>query len=272
MAKDPTMTPVAICWICQAPADSAEHKIKKADLVRTYGKGPYVGGSAPVHVRGGKVTSVQGPGSTKLKYEPSLCQSCNTAGTQAYDRAYDRFITWLFENELAVLRKRLINFEDVYGRNFEEGQLNLFRYFVKSFGCQLVDAGQPVPPDLVDLLPRKTFRTALKITFAVSEDILLFPEPDRSGFIGHNGLIALISKSDPTKINGYVWAQHQSWFTICYWYSVAPDSGIGSTWIANAQHVYLGSIVSSITGEQRAEFLEKVRIRKLELTRSVTRR
>jgi len=250
----------ATCWICQAPADSAEHRIKKSDLVRVYGKGPYVGGAAPAHVRNQKVTNVQGPRSGRLKYPPSLCHKCNTTGTQPFDRAYDHFISWLYKNEPTVLGKRLINFEDVYGADFAAGQLNLFKYFVKSFGCRLRDSGQVVPPDLVDLLSKTQFRTALKITFAVNEDILLFPDFDRDGFIGKGDFIALLSKSNPSIVNGYQWQEHVSWFTVFYWYGVDPESGLGSIWIANAQHVYLGSM-SPLTPEQRAEFIVKVRER-----------
>jgi len=50
-----------------------------------------------------------------------------------------------------------------------------WKYFVKSFGCRLVDAGEPVPRDLVELLPRESFRTKLAITFCVNEDVLLLP-------------------------------------------------------------------------------------------------
>jgi hypothetical protein len=253
------------CWICRAPADSAEHKIKKSELVRVYGKGPWIGGSAPVHVRNGKVVPVQGPNSARLKYQQSLCHDCNTTRTQPYDLAYERFTSWLFENESVVLGKRLIDFEEVYGHNFEERQRDLFKYFVKSLGCQIVYCKQLVPYDLVDLLPNAQFKTWLKITFAVNEDILLMPKADRDGFIGDGGLIAHVSKSDQTKINGYTWTQHTSWFTVFYWYAITPKGGLGSTWIANAQHVYLGS-VSNLTEEQRAELLVKVRQRETNIS------
>jgi hypothetical protein len=250
--------PAATCWICHASADSGEHRIKKSDLVRVYGSGPYVGDSALAHVRDEVLTLIQGPGSARLKYEPSLCHRCNTAGTQPYDRAYDGFMSWLWENELTVLRKRLINFEEVYGSNFEESQRNLFKYLVKSFGCRLCDAGQPVPLDSVELLSKTQFRTALRITFAINEDILLLPESDRIGLIGKGALEALFSKSNPSIVNGYQWHEHVSWFTIFYWYKLAPESGLGPTWIANAQHIYLGSM-APLSSAERAEFLLKVR-------------
>jgi hypothetical protein len=31
------------CWWCGSPADSREHKLKRSDLVREYGRPPYAG-------------------------------------------------------------------------------------------------------------------------------------------------------------------------------------------------------------------------------------
>jgi 5-methylcytosine-specific restriction endonuclease McrA len=91
------------CWICGAPADSAEHRIKKADIVRAYGKGPYKGDSAPVHFRDGIQTAIQGPRSERIKYQKSLCHACNTTRTKPLDEAYDRLMSWLVANEKIVL-------------------------------------------------------------------------------------------------------------------------------------------------------------------------
>ena len=245
-----------LCWMCGSPADSGEHRLKKADLVRAYGKGPYSGPSAPLHFRDGKSTPLQGPNSRVVKYSHSICQACNNAATQPYDRAYDVLLGWLRSNECDVLRKRLINFEEVYGSDFQSGQLDLFKYFVKSFGCRLVDAEQGVPQDLIDLLPLRNFRTALQITFCVNEDVLLLSEPTRWRFIGNGTLTAYMSKSEPGRITGYSCDEFASWFTVCCWYAYAPESGLGSPWIANTQHVYLGS-VSPLPPEERENFRVK---------------
>ncbi len=39
------------CWICNSPADSAEHKFKKTDLIRLYGRGPYEGDRELLHLK-----------------------------------------------------------------------------------------------------------------------------------------------------------------------------------------------------------------------------
>lgn len=246
------MTIKSNCWICGAAANSAEHRIKRSDLTRVYGKGPYKGQAALAHVRGGVVSPIQGPNSGKIKYEQSLCHDCNTGRTQAHDRAYERFIEWVMSNETVVLRKRQLDFEEIYGPDWEEQQRNLFKYCVKSFGCRLVDAKQVVPKDLVDLLPKKTFRTALKVTFAVNEDVLLMPKQDRDGLIGKGG-VGLVS-SEP---NGYICVEYVSWLRIHYWYFCHPYGGLGSTWIADAQYVYLGS-EAPLPPEMRADLLAKL--------------
>ena len=250
------MTHQPICWICKAAADSSEHRLKKTDLTRAYGKGPYRGAHAPVHVRDGVVSPVQGPRSSRVKYDQSLCYACNTARTQPFDMAYERLIAWIVANEATVLRKRLLDFEEIYGQGWQDCQLNLFKYCVKSFGCRLVDAGRIVPQDLVELMPLRTFLTGLKITFSVNEDVLLLDKNTQDGFIGKGDLVAWATKEHPSVATGYSWNEHVSWFTILYWYCQEPQSGRGSIWIANSQHVYLGSL-APLTPEQRTELVAK---------------
>lgn len=193
-----------------------------------------------------------------MKYSPSLCSHCNNAGTQVYDLAYDHFVYWVLANEEAILNRRLIDFSEVYGPDFENAQRDLFKYFVKSFGCRLVAAGAPVPADLIALLSRKSFRTALKITLCVNEDILLLPESTRSVFLGKSDLTRWVSESDPSAQNGYTWNEHVSWLTVWYWYGRDPDGKLGSTWIADAQYLYLGTF-EPLSPEQRIEYIEKIR-------------
>jgi hypothetical protein len=246
------------CWICGDRADTREHRIKKADLVRSYGRGPYKGPSAPVHVRNGVVTPIQGPRAAVVKYSPSLCGPCNSTKTQDYDRAYDGFLSWVLANQEEVLYRRFVDFSEVYGADFEEAQRNLFKYFVKSLGCRIVDAGYSVPDDLVALLPEMFFRTALKLTFCVNETVLLLPEKTRSVFIGKGNLIAWPSKDNPATHIAYTWNEHVSWLTTCYWYNQYPEGHTGSTWIADNRYIYLGS-AQSLSVEEKEKLLDIIR-------------
>src|SRR5690554_3475560 len=117
-----------VCWICGSVADSAEHIIKKADLVRAFGRGTYRGPNAPVHVKNGKVTPFQGPKSKQVTYAPSICSGCNNTRTQPHDRAYDKFINWVLENEATLEQAGCLDFGDVFVNETEDNQLNLYKY------------------------------------------------------------------------------------------------------------------------------------------------
>lgn len=250
-----------VCWICGDKADSAEHRLKKSDLVRAHGRGPYMGPSALSHVRGGKEAHIQGPESKHLKYSPSLCQYCNNTRTQPFDRAYEHFIAWVLNHhEDLVLRKRFIDLSEVYGCRWESQQRDLYKYFTKSFGCRLVDAEIPVPADVVDLIGQERFRTRLRLSFAVNEDILLLPQKDRNGFIGKGVLLGWALPETPDVCDEFIWDENVSWLTTCYWYNRVPEGPLGSTWIADSQFLYFGSF-APLDDNSRHELLEKVKCR-----------
>lgn len=246
--------------MCGAKADSSEHKLKKSDIVRAYGRGPYSGETAPVHFRGDKSTKIQGPNSRTLKYPKILCAACNTTRSQPYDTAHQIFLDWLFHNEATVLHRRFINFQEVFGEDWQAKQLHLYKYFAKSFGCRVAEASHTVPGDIVSLFPKKTFQTGLRLSFSVNEDIVLMPPHDRDGFIGKGDLVGMVSRTKPNQVTGYTWDEHVSWFTTVYWYNEWPHGDFGSTWVANSQHIYLGSH-SPLPPEMRAEFMQKLSIR-----------
>lgn len=228
------------CWMCGSIADSSEHIFKKRDIVRAYGNGPYTGDNSPVHVKNAKVTSFQGPNSKTIKYEKNLCHQCNTSKTQCFDIAYDTFIDWVLTNEEKALRERFINFETVYSSEYALQQLNLYKYLAKSFGCRLADANQAIPKDVVKLFKKTRFRTGLRISFSVNQDVLLMPKNIRNFYIGKGALHQTKLKSIFNN-HGYMWSENVSWLFINYWYLTEPDGDLGSTWVADSKHIYLGS-------------------------------
>lgn len=237
------------CWICGAPATSGEHKVKKSLLVALHGAGPYTSESALLHIKEGAISSLQGPGSDRIKYRNTLCQACNTARTQPFDNAFDQFYAFILENEEAIVRRRMIDFADVYGGTFAAGQRNLYKYFVKLLGCDLHDGGFPVPPDLVALLDQEQFKTGLRITFAISEDTLDWPKASqRPVGIGNLQTTArnLESKDEPQ----YRWDVYFSFIRIFFWYSMYVTGPLGAPWVADSQYLYLGSC-ASFAGEHR---------------------
>ncbi|EIA0766996.1 hypothetical protein O1B10_001519 [Vibrio cholerae] len=238
------------CWICPQDAISREHIIKKSDIVRFYGRAPYKGIRGLAHVKAGKITSIQGPDSKKIKYNPSLCHHCNTTLTQPFDRAYDVFVDYVFRNEQEIIRKRYIDFADVYGDDFDAQQCDLFRYFAKSFGCRLADIQISVPSDVVNILKVRPFETALSINFCINTDVLLLPKSVRDGFIGKGDLVASLDKKHPNEVNGYYWDENISWLFLHYWYNTEVDGDKGSKWLADNRHIYLGEIAPLPEGER----------------------
>lgn len=242
------------CWICKQVADSAEHRIKKSDLVNLHGSGSYKGENALILIRGDKEIPIRGPNSKVVKYKKNLCAKCNNDFSQPFDKAYEFFIAYLLQNEDVILKRRFVDFKDVYGDEFESSQRNLYKYFVKSFGCMLANDGYSIPEDLPALLPKKRFKTRLRITFSVHEDFLL----PLNGFkiLGNGPLMTLVplQETRPTWLEKwraknygrtrplqYQYSKNFKWLYVWFWYRILPDGRLGSTWIADSQYVYLGS-------------------------------
>lgn len=129
------------CWICSTESDTSEHKIKRKDLIQMYGKGPYKGDHALVHFKSGRQSLIHGPNSKRIKFENNLCGECNSAFTQPFDLAYDKFIEWFENNKKFVFKKRVFDWKLVYGDDFLKLQTNLFKYFAKCLGCRIADHG-----------------------------------------------------------------------------------------------------------------------------------
>jgi hypothetical protein len=243
------------CWICGNDADSGEHRIKKSDLITLHGKGPYKAGNSLVMIKDGKQIPIQGPNSKYLKYTQNLCEECNNSTTQKYDIAYSKFVTHLNTNENEILKKRFIDFEQIYSNNFETGQRHLYKYLVKSFGCRLVEAGRSVPAHLVDLLSKKAFKTNLRITFAVNEDKALLMK-DNVRIVG-NGELFWSQQPDKTGEYSYTFSEYFSYLHIFHWYNCDYDGSLGASWTANSRYIYLGSF-SPLPSEMREEMIQKI--------------
>lgn len=135
-----------LCWWCRAaPADSREQKLKRSDLVRQFGTGPY---EELVSARERKLRNVQGPNSALAKFKPTMCAKCNNERSQPFDLAYDRFTSYLHERERHVLSSRSVDLRAVYGSDWEPGRDGLLRYMAKHVGCRLADNSIEVPESI----------------------------------------------------------------------------------------------------------------------------
>jgi hypothetical protein len=131
------------CWICNEPANSEEHKFKASDLKRTYGKkfqGMYIG-EKPIPVNSYKAK--------ELKFPKIICECCNVRRTRPHDDAYDIFTKYFHNNFEELVSSKILNFEAIYGKDWYEQKLNLYRYYAKHAGCKVRTSG--LPHDLRDL-------------------------------------------------------------------------------------------------------------------------
>ncbi|MGH2957135.1 MAG: hypothetical protein ACRDL6_09090 [Solirubrobacterales bacterium] len=158
------------CWWCRtAPGDSREHKLKRSDLVRQFGPGPY---RELVSARGGRIRTVQGPKSVLAKFKPTMCAKCNNERSQAFDLAYDRFTSYIDEHERHLLASRSVDLRAVYGRDWEPGRDGLLRYMAKHVGCRLAENDVEVPDSICRYLdggPEPVAELALE--FEIRPDI-----------------------------------------------------------------------------------------------------
>jgi hypothetical protein len=133
-----------LCWWCQdRPADSREHKLKRSDLVRQFGPGPY--NKELASTREGRVRDMQGPNSRLAKFKATMCAKCNNERSQPFDLAYDQFTTYIHDNERHVLASRSVDLRAVYGSDWEAGRDGLLRFMAKHIGCRLAENEVEVP-------------------------------------------------------------------------------------------------------------------------------
>lgn len=141
-----------MCWWCGAPADSREHRHKASDVRREFGSGPFTGGSAVVRVSGPHLDQVQGPRSSWLKYDKTMCRACNGARSQPFDRAQEKFNAYLKQHERDIWSTRAVDLRAVFGAAWPTEAEDLVRFYVKHVACRLVDHGFEVHRDLVSFL------------------------------------------------------------------------------------------------------------------------
>lgn len=226
------------CWLCGKSADSGEHKIKKSDLIRIFGKSSEMAGQGllyETHDRG--YVRLQGPNSKHVKYDGVICKKCNNEKTQACDQAYDEFIKYMEGYKETVLSRRQICFSEIYGNEWMLKQLELFRYFTKAFCCRIASAGRSVPRDMVEIMKKTPFQTALWVCVAVNEDTLADKE------FGHlrAGIGNLVSNEGAIAFHKYASAIFYKWLVFSFWYGWGPFGPVGERWCADRDSLCLGS-------------------------------
>jgi hypothetical protein len=81
-----------------------------------------------------------------------MCQNCNNSRSQPFDRAYDKFISYLSDNEATIAVDRRFRFSSIYGSAWPNERANLIKYWAKHICCRAVESGLVIPERLIDYL------------------------------------------------------------------------------------------------------------------------
>jgi hypothetical protein len=132
------------CWICGAPADSAEHMVKASDFRSVFGA---VNQNAPVfrHSSAERNFKINGAKAEVLKFRPSLCANCNNARTQPHDRAWEALASTVRRHHPPLKQGSPLPITEAFSGNAKVSMLHVHLYFVKLLGCYAVEYKVPLP-------------------------------------------------------------------------------------------------------------------------------
>ncbi len=132
------------CWICGKSANTGEHLLKASDLKSYFG---HVDQKSPLYFHTSKKKNIP-VGSIKkskrLKSNALICNQCNSSLTQPYDRAWEQLSEYLRANWEQAHNSRKVNLTKVFPGNVRKSLLYVHLYFVKLFGCRIVEDGVPI--------------------------------------------------------------------------------------------------------------------------------
>lgn len=138
-----------LCWWCGALATTDEHRFKHSTLRRVAG-----GGATEVFkVRDdfqGTLRSLRK--GSQVVWAKSMCADCNNRRSQPFDRAYDVMEAFLVENADEMMKWDELQWQEVYGEEWQRRSADLARYFGKQMGCMLAGQRLSVPEELIEFL------------------------------------------------------------------------------------------------------------------------
>jgi hypothetical protein len=162
------------CWWCANKADSREHRFKKTDIIREFGKGPFKKGhlfKTEDNLNPENGLPIQGPNSTYLKFAKNICQKCNNERSQIFDHSYDKFMDYIKLNEDEIFISKEVNLNSVFGTNWNIYYHNLMKYFIKNICTRLADIGIKVEQKIIEYLDSSTPEIEfLELTFQIRTD------------------------------------------------------------------------------------------------------
>lgn len=128
------------CWICGSPASTGEHIPKKSDLKSNF---PTPNQQSPLYYSDYNKRNIPigSFNNLNLTIQKIICADCNNNRTQPHDLAWEDFSRKLSDqinlNDAEIMDNICIAFPI-------EDQLKIHLYFVKLFGCLIIERGVPI--------------------------------------------------------------------------------------------------------------------------------
>jgi hypothetical protein len=185
------------CWICGDPATTAEHRTKASDLRAMFGP---VDQNKPLyfHTEERRNQAIKGMRASILRSRALLCAKCNNERTQPYDRAWERLSEFL-RSRRDLRSRQVLQLSNVFPGSVKRSMLHVHLFFVKLFGCAIVEHSIPIPiQPFADALMQSRPHANVFVRFV---PVL----PDRRGRI-----FAGVSNFDTITVDGVV--SFATWF------------------------------------------------------------
>ena len=135
------------CWICGKEADSRDHITKASDVRMFYGD---ISPEKPLYLHNDshKNVPLHSAKSDKLKTKNKvICRRCNDTDTSIYDNAWSDLLRYLHRNWNQIKTKEKINLKTIFPGKSNEAAINFQLYFVKLYGCRIIDENIPLDID-----------------------------------------------------------------------------------------------------------------------------
>ena len=131
------------CWICGQEGNTGEHMIKASDLRSYFGD---VSQKNPIffHTKERRNIPVGSLKSKRFRFDSLICNKCNSDLTQPYDRSWEVLSAYLRSNWPELLKSRKIRLAKVFPGSVHRSMLFVHLYFVKIFGCKIVESKAPI--------------------------------------------------------------------------------------------------------------------------------
>lgn len=158
------------CWICGNKGNTGEHLLKASDLKSHFG---YVSPKKPLyfHTDGREKIPLNSIKNKRLKSKALICNSCNSNLTQPYDKAWEKLSAYLRTNWTELSKIQKLNLSKVFPGSSRRSLLDVHLYFVKLFGCMIIEYSIPIDIDRFSkALQKRTAYSDIYISIGINHE------------------------------------------------------------------------------------------------------